>query len=196
MPTFISQPTRIRAAGNKPKLIDEYIGSVNSSTDAVSVAHMRSPQGWSEPGQTPQFDEFTIVLAGMVRVTHKSGQIDVRSGQAIVAHKGGGCSTRHPTKAERSTSRCVCQCFRWRRFIGTELGSGLSALGSQLWALSFGSGIRWAGSGFGQQSDRALAAYPTKRTQASRSAPAATRTSASESRRVTICRVGGFMANS
>jgi ethanolamine utilization protein EutQ len=88
MPTLISQPTRVQAAGNKPKLIDEYVGRVNSSTAGVSVAHMRSPQGWNEPGQTPEFDEFTIVLSGMVRVTHKGGQMDVRAGQAVVAHSG------------------------------------------------------------------------------------------------------------
>ena len=88
MPTFISQPTRIQAAGNKPKLIDEYIGRVNSKTSGTSVAHMRSPQGWVEPGQTPEFDEFTIVLKGMVRVTHKTGTFDVRAGQAVIAHKG------------------------------------------------------------------------------------------------------------
>ena len=88
MPTLIPQPTRIQAAGNKPKLIDEYIGRVNSQTSGVSVAHMRSPQGWSEPGQSPEFDEFTIVLVGMVRLTHKGGHMDVRAGQAVVAHQG------------------------------------------------------------------------------------------------------------
>jgi len=88
MPTLITQPTRITAAGNKPKLIDEYIGRVNSKTSATSVAHMRSPEGWLEPGQTPEFDEFTIVLKGMLRVTHKSGALDVRSGQAVMAHAG------------------------------------------------------------------------------------------------------------
>jgi ethanolamine utilization protein EutQ len=88
MPTLISQPTRITAAGNKPKLIDEYIGRVNSKTITVSVAHMRSPQGWAEPGQTPEFDEFTIVLKGMLRVEHKGGSIDVPAGQAIITHKG------------------------------------------------------------------------------------------------------------
>jgi ethanolamine utilization protein EutQ len=87
MPTLIAQPTRIQAAGNKPKLIDEYIGRVNSATAGVSVARMRSPQGWSEPGQTPEFDEFTIVLAGMVRVTQKGGQLDVRAGQAVITHR-------------------------------------------------------------------------------------------------------------
>ena len=88
MPTLISQPTRIQAAGNKPKLIDEYIGHVNSKTSALSVAHMRSPQGWVEPGQAPEFDEFTIVLKGTLRVQHKSGEMDVLAGQAVIAHRG------------------------------------------------------------------------------------------------------------
>jgi ethanolamine utilization protein EutQ len=88
MPTFISEPTRIQAAGTKPKLIDEYVGRVNSQTDTLSVAHMRSPQGWQEPGQTPDFDEFTTVLRGMLRVRHRDGQIDVHAGQAVIAHRG------------------------------------------------------------------------------------------------------------
>ncbi len=88
MPTLISQPTRIQAAGNKPKLIDEYIGRVNSQTSAASVAHMRSPQGWVEPGQTPEFDEFTVVLKGLLRVEHRGGSVDVEAGQAVIAHSG------------------------------------------------------------------------------------------------------------
>jgi len=88
VPTLIAQPTRISAAGTKPKLIDEYIGRVNTKTDAASVARMRSPQGWAEPGQTPEFDEFTLVLKGMVRVRHKDGQIDVGPGQAVITHRG------------------------------------------------------------------------------------------------------------
>jgi mannose-6-phosphate isomerase-like protein (cupin superfamily) len=88
MPTLIPQPTRIHAAGNKPKIIDEYVGRVNSKTSSASVAHMRSPQGWLEPGQTPEFDEFTIVLKGTLRVEHKGGTLDVHAGQAIVAHAG------------------------------------------------------------------------------------------------------------
>lgn len=88
MPTLIAQPTRIEAAGNKPKLIDEYIGRVNSKTSATSVAHMRSPGGWIEPGQTPDFDEFTVVLKGMLRVEHKGGALDVRTGQAVITHAG------------------------------------------------------------------------------------------------------------
>jgi len=88
MPTLIPQPTRIQAAGNKPKIIDEYIGRVNSKTSAASVAHMRSPQGWLEPGQTPEFDEFTIVLKGTLRVEHEAGALEVHAGQAVVAHAG------------------------------------------------------------------------------------------------------------
>jgi len=88
MPTLIPEPTRIQSAGNKPKLIDEYIGRVNTKTAAASVAHMRSPQGWLEPGQTPEFDEFTVVLKGILRVEHKSGALDVNAGQAVVAHAG------------------------------------------------------------------------------------------------------------
>jgi len=91
MPTLIPQPTRITAAGNKPKLIDEYIGRVNTQTSAASVAHMRSPQGWIEPGQTPAFDEFTIVLEGLLRVEHKTANgtvssLEVPAGQAVIAH--------------------------------------------------------------------------------------------------------------
>jgi len=88
MPTLIAKPTRIQAAGNKPKLIDEYVGRVNSKTSAASVAHMRSPAGWLEPGQTPEFEEFTIVLKGMIRVEHNGGSIDVHAGQAVVTHAG------------------------------------------------------------------------------------------------------------
>jgi mannose-6-phosphate isomerase-like protein (cupin superfamily) len=88
MPTLIASPTRVQAAGNKPKLIDEYIGRANSQTAAVSVAHMRSPEGWIEPGQTPEFDEFTLVLKGSLRVEHKTGVVEVSAGQAIIAHRG------------------------------------------------------------------------------------------------------------
>lgn len=88
MPTLIPQPTRIQAAGNKPKLIDEYVGRVNTNNSAASVAHMRSPQGWLEPGQTPEFDEFTIVLKGMLRVEHAGGTFDVAAGQAVITHAG------------------------------------------------------------------------------------------------------------
>ena len=88
MPTLIQQPTRIQSAGNKPKVIDEYIGRVNSQTASLSVARMRSPAGWVEPGQTPEFEEFTIVLKGTLRVEYRNGSIDVQAGQAIIAHAG------------------------------------------------------------------------------------------------------------
>ena len=88
MPTRIAAPSRIEAAGTKPKLIDEYIGRVVSGTASVSVAHMRSPAGWEEPGQTPDFDEYTVVLKGMLRVEHRGGAVEVRAGEAVVAHRG------------------------------------------------------------------------------------------------------------
>ena len=87
-PTLIPGPARVEAAGNKPKLIDEYIGHVNSATAEVSVAHMRSPGGWVEPGQTPDFEEYTIVLKGVLRVEFAGGAINVPAGQAVIAHTG------------------------------------------------------------------------------------------------------------
>lgn len=88
MATLIQQPTIVQAAGNKPKIIEEYIGRVNSKTDGVSIARMKSPSGWVEPGQTPEFDEYTVVLRGTLRVTTQSGSMDVHAGQAVVTHKG------------------------------------------------------------------------------------------------------------
>jgi len=88
MPTLIGSPSVIEAAGNKPKIIEEFVGRVNSQTDDVSIARMRSPGGWIEPGQTPEFDEYTLVLRGMLRVATRSGSIDVHAGQAVIAHAG------------------------------------------------------------------------------------------------------------
>lgn len=88
MATLIPAPTIIEAAGSKYKRIEEYIGRVNSATAAVSIARMHSPGGWIEPGQTPEFDEYTLVLRGVLRVETKSGKIDVYAGQAVVAHNG------------------------------------------------------------------------------------------------------------
>jgi len=87
-PALIAAPTQITSVGTMPKLIEEYIGRVNSHTESVSIAHMHSPCGWSEPGQTPEFDEFTVVLRGMLRVAHRHGTIDVRAGQAVIAPAG------------------------------------------------------------------------------------------------------------
>jgi mannose-6-phosphate isomerase-like protein (cupin superfamily) len=88
MPILIRSATQIRAAGNKPKIIEEFFGRVNSGTNDVSIAHMRSPAGWIEPGQTPEFDEYTVVLHGVVRVDSHGGAIDVHSGQAVVTRAG------------------------------------------------------------------------------------------------------------
>jgi mannose-6-phosphate isomerase-like protein (cupin superfamily) len=88
MPTLIEKPSVIAAAGNKPKIIEEFIGRVNSRTEALSVARMRSPSGWVEPGQTPEFDEYTVVLRGSLRVTTHGGVVDVHAGQAVIAHAG------------------------------------------------------------------------------------------------------------
>jgi quercetin dioxygenase-like cupin family protein len=88
LPTFIQIPRAIQAAGNKPKLIEEFVGRVNSKTEQLSIARMKSPGGWSEPGQTPEFDEYTLVLRGKVRVTSRSGSQDVEAGQAVIVHRG------------------------------------------------------------------------------------------------------------
>jgi len=88
MPTLIPHPTRIESAGNKPKVIEEYVGRINNATVGISVAHMHSPEDWEEPGQTPEFDEYTVVLRGTLRVEHKSGEVHVTAGQAVIAHRG------------------------------------------------------------------------------------------------------------
>jgi len=87
MPNFIKAPTVITAAGNLPKKIEEYVGRVNSGADAVSIARMKSPSGWVEPGQTPEFDEYTVVLRGLLRVTTRTGSMDVKEDQAIITHR-------------------------------------------------------------------------------------------------------------
>lgn len=88
MTKHITGPTIVRAAGNMPKIIEEYIGRVNSQTEAISIARMKSPSGWVEPGQTPEFDEYTLVLRGMLRVTTNGSSLDVHAGQAIIASGG------------------------------------------------------------------------------------------------------------
>lgn len=102
MATLIPNPIVIEAAGNKPKLIEEFFGRVNSRTDAVSIARMRSPGGWVEPGQTPEFDEYTVVLRGELQVETKTGTLTVRAGQAVLTPKGGWVrySTPHADGAE------------------------------------------------------------------------------------------------
>jgi len=100
MPTLIEKPTEVAAVGTKPKLIEEFVGHINSGTAGVSVARMRSPAGWSEPGQTPEFDEYSIVLSGTLRVEHKAGTLEVRAGQALIAHGGEWVRYSTPEGAE------------------------------------------------------------------------------------------------
>ena len=102
MPKLISKPTIIESAGNKPKIIREFIGKVNSSTNTISIAKMTSPAGWEEPGQTPEFDEYTIVLKGMLRVKTKDQTFDITAGQAIITYAGEWIrySTPNPEGAE------------------------------------------------------------------------------------------------
>jgi quercetin dioxygenase-like cupin family protein len=100
MPTLITQPTRIAAAGNKPKQIEEFIGRVNSEHTAVSLARMKSPPGWIEPGQRPEFEEISIVLAGCLCVEHDGGRIEVSAGQAVVCQPGEWVRYSTPQGAE------------------------------------------------------------------------------------------------
>ena len=98
MPQLIPAPTLIPIPGNK--IIEEFIGRVNSGNAKVSIARMNSPAGWSEPGQRPEFDEFTVVLKGTLRVEHDSGALDVKSGQAIISRKGEWVRYSTPEGAE------------------------------------------------------------------------------------------------
>ena len=100
MPTLIETPTKIEAAGNKPKLIEEFIGRVNSKESRLSIARMTSPAGWVEPGQRPGFDEFTLVLSGTLHVKHERGELDVRAGQCVIAHAGGWVQYSTPQGAQ------------------------------------------------------------------------------------------------
>jgi mannose-6-phosphate isomerase-like protein (cupin superfamily) len=88
MPTLIKSPTIVQAAGNKPKIIEEFIGLVNTKTTTHSIARMKSPGGWSEPGQTPEFDEYTVVVRGVLHVATTKEVFEVAAGQAIIAPRG------------------------------------------------------------------------------------------------------------
>ena len=88
MPDLIARPTPIEAAGTKPKLIEEFVGRVNTGETRLSMARMTSPEGWLEPGQRPEFDEWTLVLDGCLRVEHEGGTLDVRGGQAVLVRAG------------------------------------------------------------------------------------------------------------
>jgi mannose-6-phosphate isomerase-like protein (cupin superfamily) len=88
MPVFIASPSIVEAAGSPPKRIEEFFGRVNSKTGAVSVARMKSPAGWKEPGQTPEFDEYTVVLKGVLTITTREGERSVEAGRAVIVTKG------------------------------------------------------------------------------------------------------------
>jgi ethanolamine utilization protein EutQ (cupin superfamily) len=100
MPEHILKPTRIEAAGNKFKYIDEYVGRVNTGESRLSIAHMRAPAGWIEPGQRPDFDEYTVVLRGFVHVHHEGGVMVVEAGQAILTRAGEWVRYETPQDAE------------------------------------------------------------------------------------------------
>jgi mannose-6-phosphate isomerase-like protein (cupin superfamily) len=102
MPELIENPSRVEAAGTTPKLIDEFVGRVNTGEERLSVARMNSPQGWVEPGQRPDFDEWTLVLDGTLTVEHETGSVDVRAGQGILVRGGEWVrySTPYPGGAE------------------------------------------------------------------------------------------------
>ena len=97
MPVKIDRPTIVEAAGNKPKQIEEFIGIVNSGTDEVSVARMKSPGGWTEPSQTPEFNEYSIVLKGMLRIQTNDGVFDINEGEAFIAMAGESVQYSTPT---------------------------------------------------------------------------------------------------
>jgi mannose-6-phosphate isomerase-like protein (cupin superfamily) len=107
MPQHIVSPTIIQAAGNKPKKIEEFIGRVNSATSDLSIARMTSPSGWVEPGQAPEFDEFTVVLRGTLHIDYQGGELDVHAGQAVITHRGEWVRYSTPA-AEGAEYMAVC----------------------------------------------------------------------------------------
>jgi ethanolamine utilization protein EutQ (cupin superfamily) len=100
MPNSIERPTRVAAFGAPPKVINEYVGRVNTAEHRLSIAHMRSPAGWSEPGQMPEFDEYTLVLSGAVRIEHRGGVLNATAGQAVLTRAGEWVRYQTPTGAE------------------------------------------------------------------------------------------------
>lgn len=107
MPQLIESPTRVNAHGEPPKVIEEFVGRVNTGADEASVARMVSPPGWSEPGQTPQFNEYTVVLKGRLRVESREGVIEVTAGQAVVAHAGEWVRYSTPDEGAEYVAVCV-----------------------------------------------------------------------------------------
>jgi mannose-6-phosphate isomerase-like protein (cupin superfamily) len=108
VPELIDGATRIFAAGNKPKIIDEYVGRARTGEERVSIAHMRSPEGWAEPGQRPEFDEYTVVLRGCIHLELEDGELDVVAGQAVLVR--GGEWVRYSTP-ERDGADYIAVCL-------------------------------------------------------------------------------------
>ena len=106
MPRHIVRPTRIAVPGEPPKVIEEFVGLVNSRTDTVSIARMVAPAGWAEPPQTPEFDEYTVVLRGLVRVESAEGIADVAAGEAIITRRGE--RVRYSTPNEEAEYIAIC----------------------------------------------------------------------------------------
>ena len=96
MARLVPTPALVEAAGNKPKIIEEFFGRVNTADEGVSIARMISPTGWAEPGQTPQFSEYTVVIKGMLRIEHADGALEVRAGQAVLTEPSHGTFPSRP----------------------------------------------------------------------------------------------------
>ena len=120
MPKLIGSPTLVEAHGKKPKMIEEFVGLVNTGDSKVSIARMRSPGGWEEPGQRPEFHEFTLVLKGMLRVEHENGTLDVRAGQAVHTPPGEWIRYSTPLRKAPSTLPFACPRSRWPQSTVTE----------------------------------------------------------------------------
>ena len=103
----ISSPSIIESAGNKPKVIKEYIGRVNSSTDSISIAKMSSPPGWEEPGQKPQFDEYTIVLNGTLKVESRTETVFIKEGEAVIVNSGEWVQYSTPNEGAEYIAICL-----------------------------------------------------------------------------------------
>jgi quercetin dioxygenase-like cupin family protein len=107
VPKLVASPTRVPSAGNKPKIIDEFVGALNTKESGISIARMRSPAGWNEPGQRPEFREFTLVLSGTLHVEYETGKLDVRAGQAIICEPGEWVRYSTPEEATEYIAICL-----------------------------------------------------------------------------------------
>jgi len=103
----ISSPSIIESAGNKPKVIEEYIGRVNSSTESISIAKMSSPPGWEEPGQKPQFDEYTLVLNGTLKVESRTETVFIKEGEAVIVNSGEWVQYSTPNEGAEYIAICL-----------------------------------------------------------------------------------------